>query len=119
VAIVNGIHKLKAFVTASAGVLALAGLVCPPAIAERQIGPKARFVLDCYARVDKGGDPTVFKDCFTPDFRMSGPEMNLLSTSPDQAIHGEAAVDAMGAMNRNDDASFGTKDWKLVMSMED
>jgi len=81
-----------------------------------QIGPKTQFVLDCYARVDKG-DATVFKDCFAPDFKMSGPEMKLLSKDSDHALHGDAAVNAMGAMNRNDDAHFGIKKWTVVTSM--
>jgi ketosteroid isomerase-like protein len=80
------------------------------------IGKKTQFVLDCYARVDKGGDGTVFSDCFTPDYTMTGPETKMLSK--DGSLHGEAAIKAMGGMNRNDDASFGKKDWTLVMSME-
>jgi ketosteroid isomerase-like protein len=81
------------------------------------IGKKTQFVLDCYARVDKGADETVFSDCFAPDYKMTGPETKMLSK--DGSLHGKAAIDAMGAMNRNDSASFGQKDWTLVMSMED
>jgi len=80
------------------------------------VGKKTQFVLDCYARVDRGNDPNVFRDCFTPDYKMTGPETKMLSK--DGSLHGEQAINAMGAMNRNDDASFGKKDWKLVMSME-
>jgi hypothetical protein len=56
-----------------------------------RIGMKTRFVLDCYARVDRGDDATVSTDCFTPDYKMIGPETRMLSKEPDGSLRGEAA----------------------------
>ena len=125
-----GRHFLMTRLAAVFGAAAL--LACGPAVAAGSAaqnnigqtstaaagaGPMTRFVLKCYDRAFNG-DPTVYDDCFTEDFKAIGPETRMISTEPDGSLRGRAYIKAYHDMNHGDATAWNTLKFDTVWSLE-
>jgi|WetSurMetagenome_2_1015567.scaffolds.fasta_scaffold403249_2 hypothetical protein len=88
----------------------------PVAVAEQSA--QSKFLDACQARVDNKEariDPTVFKDCYTPDFILMGPETHA---AKDHAFHGKQAIDAKTRMGGGDSSAWGSVKFWTVEEIE-
>jgi ketosteroid isomerase-like protein len=87
------------------------------AVAATNVGPKTKFVLRCYDRAFVG-DPKVYDDCFTEDFKSTGPETRMVSTEPDGSLRGRAYIKAYHDMNHGDAVAWNSVMMQTVWSVE-
>jgi ketosteroid isomerase-like protein len=130
----NNTHATKTRTWIAATALVLAGMAGGPARAGQNgagelstaastaeaatnVGPKTKFVLRCYDRAFVG-DPTVYDDCFTEDFKSTGPETRMVSTEPDGSLRGRAYIKAYHDMNHGDAVAWNSVMMQTVWSVE-
>jgi ketosteroid isomerase-like protein len=91
-----------------AGLAAVLASVAVSSVAAAEQSAQSKFLDACLARVDNKKakiDPTVFKDCYTPDFVLMGPETH---GTKDHSFHGKQAVDAKTRMGGGDSSAWGS-----------
>jgi hypothetical protein len=81
------------------------------------VGPKTLFVLECYDRAF-AGDPKVYDDCFTEDFKSTGPETRMMSKYPDGSMRGREYIKAYHDMNTGDAVAWKSVLMETVWSVE-
>jgi hypothetical protein len=80
-------------------------------------GPKTLFVLKCYDRAF-AGDPKVYDDCFTEDFKSIGPETRMMSRFADGSMRGREYIKAYHDMNTGDAVAWKSVMMKTAWSLE-
>jgi ketosteroid isomerase-like protein len=122
-------QRSRPIVAVAICVLTWGGLACGPvgagefstaaatAQAATDVGPTTRFVLSCYDRAFVG-DPKVYDDCFTEDFKATGPETRMVSTEADGSLRGRAYIQAYHDMNHGDAVAWGSVTMKTLWSVE-
>lgn len=83
----------------------------------KDASPLTRFVLEAWDRA-YNGDPNVFEDYFTPDFKMLGPETRMVSQEPDGSLRGKSAIQSYHEMNHGDAQAWGKVEAEMVFSLE-
>jgi hypothetical protein len=80
-------------------------------------GPLTLFVLDCYDRAFNG-EPGVYDDCYTEDFKAIGPETKMLSPFEDGSLRGREYIQAYHDMNHGDAVAWNSALFEMVWSIE-
>lgn len=77
--------------------------------------PKTAFLERMLGRMF-AGDPAVFEDCCTEDFKMTNPEFHLIS--PDGSLRGAFAIETMSRYFRNDGTGYKKVGMETVWTEE-